>query len=181
MEAVTYLLKWCPFEEELLVHATWLNFEERLQSSFCSVEFFVHKFPNILGEMNMDRLNEEFINYQLLSSQDLSSSLCADSSLRVDCLWGYLRGKKEPGTHILAFSELFRVAEVIMTIPHSNAGEEQIFSLINKNKTPSRSSLQIEGTVSSLITHIEDPLKWEPSQAILEKAKHATRDYNTKN
>ena len=34
----------------------------------------------ILGEMNMDRLNEEFINYQLLSSQDLPSSLCADSS-----------------------------------------------------------------------------------------------------
>ena len=71
-----------------------------------------------------------------------------------------------------------------MTIPHSNAGEERIFSLINKNKTPSRSSLQIEGTLSSLITiktHIEDPLKWEPSPAILEKAKHARRDYNTKN
>ena len=25
VEAVTYLLKWCPFEEELLVHATWLK------------------------------------------------------------------------------------------------------------------------------------------------------------
>ena len=75
VEAVTYLLKWCPFEEELLVHATWLSFEERLLTSFCSVEFFVHKFPNILGEVNMDRLNEEFINYQLLSPQDLPS-LC---------------------------------------------------------------------------------------------------------
>ena len=53
-----------------------------------------------------------------------------------------------------------------MTIPHSNAGEERIFSLINKNNTPTRSSLQIDGTLSSLIiikTHIDNPLKWEPS------------------
>ena len=49
-----------------------------------------------------------------------------------------------------------------MTIPHSNAGEERIFSLINKNNTPTRSSLQIDGTLSSLIiikTHIDNPLK----------------------
>ena len=46
-----------------------------------------------------------------------------------------------------------------MTIPHSNAGEDRIFSLINKNNTPTRSSLQIDGTLSSLIiikTHIDN-------------------------
>ena len=48
-----------------------------------------------------------------------------------------------------------------MTIPHSNAQKERKFSLINKKKTPSRSSLKINGTLSSLITvktHIENPL-----------------------
>ena len=76
---------------------------------------------------------------------------------------------------------LFQVAEVIMTIPHSNAGEERIFSLINKNKTPSRSSLGLDGTLSSLITvktHIEKLLEWKPSASILENAKKATRIYN---
>ena len=34
-----------------------------------------------------------------------------------------------------------------MTIPHSNAGKERIFSLVNKNKTPSRSSLALDGTL----------------------------------
>ena len=53
---------------------------------------------------------------------------------------------------------IFKVAEVIMTIPHSNAGEERIFSLINK--TPS-SSLKLDGTLSSLIvvkTHMHEEL-----------------------
>ena len=61
-----------------------------------------------------------------------------------------------------------------MTIPHSNAGEERIFSLINKNKTPSRSYLHLDDTLSSLVTietHIEKPLEWKPSTSMLENAK----------
>ena len=88
---------------------------------------------------------------------------------------------KKPGTNDLFFGLLFKVAEVVMTIPHSNAGEERIFSLINKNKTPSRSSLQINGTLSSLIivkTHISNPLEWTPPEEMLEIAKGATRAYN---
>ena len=48
-----------------------------------------------------------------------------------------------------------------MTIPHSNAGEEQIFSLINKNKIPSRSSLTLDGSVT-VIDHSESSHQ-EPS------------------
>ena len=88
---------------------------------------------------------------------------------------------KKPGTSELAFGLLFSVAEVVMSIPHSNAGEERIFSFINKNKTPSRSSLKLEGTSSSLIiakTHINNPLTWERSEVIIKKAQVATRTYN---
>ena len=70
-----------------------------------------------------------------------------------------------------------------MTIPYSNAGKERIFSLINKNKTLSRSSLKLDSTLSSLITvktHIENPLKWQPSKTIVEKAKKATKACNDK-
>ena len=90
---------------------------------------------------------------------------------------------EKPGTSSFEFDLLFKVAEVIMTIPHSNAGEERIFSLINKNKTSSRSSLKLHGTLSSLITvktHIEHPLQWHPSKTLLDKAKRATKTYNDK-
>ena len=47
MCGIEYLLKWCPLEEELLTHATWLNFEQRLLNNFLSVEYFVHRYPHI--------------------------------------------------------------------------------------------------------------------------------------
>ena len=90
---------------------------------------------------------------------------------------------KKPGTNSFEFDLLFKIAEAVMTIPHSNAGEERIFSLINKNKTPTRSSLKLDGTLSSLIavkTHIDNPLQWQLSKTLLEKAKKATRAYNDK-
>ena len=99
----------------------------------------------------------------------------------MDLFWGYLKTVKKSGTNILEFYNLFRVANAVLTIQHSNAGEERIFSLINKNKTPSRSSLSLDGTLSSIVTvktHVENPLQWQPSEALLEKAKHATVEYN---
>ena len=86
---------------------------------------------------------------------------------RIDVLWGYLKRLKTPGTSSFEFSLIFKVSEAVMTIPHSNAHEERIFSLINKNKIPSRSSLKIDGTLSSIITvktRIENPLQWKPPQ-----------------
>lgn len=70
-----------------------------------------------------------------------------------------------------------------MTIPHSNAAEERIFSLVNKNKTPTRSSLNADGTLSSLLvvkTHLANLVEWQPSATIINKAKSATKTYNEK-
>ena len=81
-----------------------------------------------------------------------SAKLTPEDPFRVDILWSYLKNIKVPGSNECEFDVLFKVAEVVMTIPYSNAGEERIFSLINENKTPSRSSLSLDGTLSSLIT-----------------------------
>ena len=63
VRATEYLLKWCPFQEELLTHSTWLHFEDRLEKNFLSVEYFVLKYPDILHDVNIDLLNEQFLNY----------------------------------------------------------------------------------------------------------------------
>ena len=90
------------------------------------------------------------MNYQLLVAEDIPAAVKESAGLeedlhQVDNLWGYLRGVKKTGTNSYDL-DLFKVAKVIMTIPHSNA-EERIFSLSNKNKTPSRSSLKLDGTI----------------------------------
>lgn len=185
-----YLLQWCPFSDELLKHATWVDFQQRLDSSFTSVEFFVGSYPDILKNINMDKLNEQFICYQTIDENDIPETIKASCCIsddengklcRMDVMWSYLKGFKVPGTNEPMLDLLFKVAEVILTIPHSNAGEERIFSYINKNKTPSRSSLSLTGTLSSIITvktHINNPLCWKPCERLLVSAKRATVEYN---
>ena len=48
--------------------------------------------------------------------------------------------------------KLFQVTKLILVLPHSNAGEERVFSMVRKNKTTFRSSLSMEGTLSSILT-----------------------------
>ena len=183
--ATEYLLKWCPFQDELLPYVTWIGFEHRLEKTFLSV--VCCWYHNLFSGMDMDKLNEQYLSYQTLVAEDIPVSVkeCAglepQDPYRVDLLWTYLKDVKKPGTSDSEFDLLFKVAEAIMTIPHSNAGEERVFSLINKNKTPSRSSLKLDGTLSSLITvktHIVSPLQWTPSTTVLEKDKRATKVYN---
>ena len=67
--------------------------------------------------------------------------------------------------------------------PHINAGEERVFSLIKQNKTPIRSSLNANGTLSSIIqiklANTDSCIKWKPSKDLLKAAKTATKQYNT--
>ena len=60
------------------------------------------------------------------------------------------------------FDLLFRTTQLITTIRHWNAAEECMFSLINKNKTPSKILYLLDGALSSIIlvkTRIKDQNK----------------------
>ena len=76
-----------------------------------------------------------------------------------------------------------KVAFVVLTLPHSNAEEEQLFSMVTKNKTNFRASLQIDGTLSSILTlkcaDVEPCDSFDPPRDVLETAKKATMAYNT--
>ena len=60
--ALDYLIKWCPIQDEFLSHATWVDFERRTEKSFYSVKFFVHRYEQILCSINIDKLEEQFLN-----------------------------------------------------------------------------------------------------------------------
>ena len=46
----------------------------------------------------------------------------------MDTIWDYLSTVALPGLETLRFSRLSKVAKVVLTIPHSNAAEERVFS-----------------------------------------------------
>lgn len=61
--------------------------------------------------------------------------------------------------------------QLVLVLPHSNAGEEWVFLIIRKNKTPFRPNLGIDKTLPSLLTvkiATEEPChKYEPPPCVI--------------
>lgn len=137
-----------------------------------------------------DSVFDEFVDYQLLEKEEIPQSVWdsakeGDNSApytRVDVIWGFISTMKTGDTCNYRFSQLSRIAKLVLTLPHSNAGEERVFSLVRLNKTPYRSSLNIDGTLSSILTvklhNTESCYQFEPSKEMLDSSKKATWDYN---
>lgn len=70
----------------------------------------------------------------------------------------------------------------MLIIPHSNAGEMNVFSMVKKNKTPFRPNLTLDKTLSGLLTvklGTKEPChKYEPDSSIIAKAVKVTWEYN---
>ena len=100
---------------------------------------------------------------------------------RMDMIWVYLTQMKNTDSS-LHFKLLSQIARLVLVIPHSNVGEERVFSLIRQNKTHNRSSLDANGTLASMIqiklANSDPCTKWEPSKGLLKAAKGATKQYN---
>ena len=98
----------------------------------------------------------------------------------MDVIWAFLGSMKTSNGCSLRFPNLSRVARLIWVLPHSNTGEERVFSIIRFNKTPYCSSLGLDGTLSSILTiklhNVEPCYALEPSNEMLK----ATWQYNQK-
>ena len=121
------------------------------------------------------------MDYPSLTKEEISpetweNAKVGDGSFRMDVVWGFLK------TILPIFSE---IAMSVLVIPHSNAGEERVFSIIRKNKTEFRSRLSLGRSLNSIMiiksTLPESLLKcheWKPPKALLQKCKSATTAYN---
>jgi len=111
---------------------------------FCSVDFFISRFPSILPDsVTLDQVEDEFRMYQTTSF---------DSSIlrkRIDEAWRDISLLKRGGQEV--FANLLAVMLGILVIFHSNADCERVFSLlVTKNKTQSRASLSTD-MISALV------------------------------
>ena len=76
-----------------------------------------------------------------------------------------------------------KVAKLILVIPHSNAEEERVFSLVWKNKTCFRPNLDPDESLASIITcklamEGESVTKFSISDNLISTVKQATTKYN---
>ena len=110
----------------------------------------------------LSKLREEFVDDQLLDDRIVPQSVwdaatilldeeSGDRKYRIDVIWHYLSNMK-CGDGRGRFNRLSKIAKLILVIPHSNAGEERVFSMVKKNKTPFHPSLGLDKTLSGLLT-----------------------------
>lgn len=160
-----YLLTRLPLDSEMLQHAEVADVSLQVQSKMESLRWFLKKFPALLPPGTSSGLiSEQFAVYQ---GTDVSMCLKAESEkdaengkkgggkgesgkkdkeeVRLDEVWRRI-GEVEEGT----FRELSLVMRGMLSLPHSSAHCERIFSCVRKNKTPQRESMSDE-TLGSLL------------------------------
>ena len=99
-----------------------------------------------------------------------------------DRMWHYLSTLKDC-TECQRFARLTKLVKLILVIPHSNAEEERVFSLVRKNKNCFRQNLDVDESLASIITcklamDGESVTKFSISDDIISTAKQATTKYN---
>ena len=94
----------------------------------------------------------------------------------MDMVQGYLRQR---------FPLLSEIALAILAVPHSNAVDERVFSMIRENKTEFRSRLDLFKSLNSamrvkmsLPEQFEPCYHWKLDKELLKKSKSACKAYN---
>ena len=192
-----YAMDRLPLEDELLQHARFVNLDIVEDCMISDVEYFTSHFRSHFkfSPADLNKMQEEFVDLQLLSRSDIPQRVWEEAKVvdedekthyhRMDVIWAYLSQMKTvEGT--IRFSHIAKVARAVLILPHSNAEEERVFSLVTKNKTVFRPNLALDGTLSSLVTvKLASPessvpcYKFEPTDKMLKDAKKATMAYNT--
>ena len=133
---------------------------------------------------------EELVDFQMLETTDIPENVWHAATVvededrryyRMDVLWHYISAMKQPD-HAVRFPRLNKIAKLVLTILHSNAQEERVFSMVRKNKTAFMSSLDPKGTLTSILTIklacTEPAHLFNPPDTLLKQAKEATWKYN---
>ena len=153
----------------------------------------------MLKDLPRDDVFDEFSDYQTMTDECIGEDVFEEAKVidgeqdgesmfhyRMDVLWWHITNQNIPGTASKRFPDLAKVAELVLVLPHSNANEER-FSIVRKNKTESRASLKLDGTLSNLLAmklqypeQVVPCFKWVPEDRLLDSSKKAAALYNAK-
>ena len=150
--------------DEFLKHAGVLNILDQ-KRSFNSVMYLVDALKSYVSvaPAQLTDMEEEFTSLQSMDISDFPKEAVNEATIRIDddrnskvyrigMLWYHLFNMKMPGLQTSKFKIMFSLAQVILSIVHSNAEEETLFSRVRKNLTAQRASLALDDTLSSIMT-----------------------------
>ncbi|XP_050975566.1 uncharacterized protein LOC127171147 isoform X1 [Labeo rohita] len=180
--AVEYAMDKLPLKDALLKHARFIDVQLRAECGVEDALYFVDRFQELLpfqDPKEQDQVSEEFMEYQLMDIALPQDPTVFD----VEEFWGRMSTIKNKVTGLNQFGRLSKIAALVLVLPHSNADAERVFSMVGLNKTSTRNSLSLDGTLSSIMTLKMAGLepncfKWEPTPQMIKESKKATNTYN---
>lgn len=143
ISCLNYIKDNFPVNSDVLLHAEFTRFDKRLDCSFEDVEFFSSKLPL---KCTQDTLRQEFDHYRI---NELPKAV--ESEPRCDRQWHLLLIHKSIDGSF-PYENLARLALNVLSIPHSNAAAERIFSVVRKNRNECR-SLMSNDTLNTLLVN----------------------------
>ena len=114
---------------------------------------------SLLQHNSPQHLQEVFVDYQLMESSEVPGAVWEAALIknddgtqyfRMDIVWAHLASMSSPDG-MPRFSKLEKVAKLVLTLSHSNAEEERLFSMVRKNKSAFRPNINLDGTLSSIL------------------------------
>lgn len=173
-----YMRNKFPYDSELLLHAEVANVSTFENASFESVKYFVERFSILRGgkslEEILDALQIEFNAFQIF---DVSPYVNFEN--RIDVQWSSI-GEIKNAANRLKFPHLTKVMMLILSIPHSNAESERVFSQVRKIRTEYRSSMSNIALEKLLITKSRQTTTCYETvfdSKFLDKAKSCTKEF----
>ena len=133
-----------PIKDEFFKHVRFLNFYDQ-KCTFESVLSVTEKLKHYeqFATQQLNEFEQEFLLLQSITLDDLPNDILQEAAIRadtdvnnityrIDVLWYYLSKENIPRTNKSKFDNLIKLAKVILSIIHSNAEEESVFSRIRK-------------------------------------------------
>ena len=123
-----YVISKFPLDDEVLLHARVANPNNRMEVTYSSLSFFVKRFKFM--EEALDELEVEFAQFQIDKLENVSLDKRSDEA------WVDIAGIRDKSTGQLKYVHLPKVMLAILSLPHSNADDERIFSLVRISSKP---------------------------------------------
>lgn len=148
IEAAKQIKQRFPIDDDILKCLNILNPDTINSTSASTVVGLAKKFPNIVSDNELERIDSEWREIQFMEPRELPSS-SSEHRRDVVAFWGTINQMTDTSGEY-RFPTVSRLMTSLLSLPHSNAEVERIFSQVALTKTKLRNSLK-SSTLDSIL------------------------------
>ena len=175
IEAALQIKKRFPIDDPILKSLTFLNPDTIDSTNSKEVISLASKFPNIVIESELEKLDHEWRELQFLDPDDLPNF----SERRKDIVsfWGSLSQMIDTSGES-RFPTVSKLTKSLLSLPHSNADVERVFSQVVLIKTKTRNSLKSHTLDAVLMTKqsLSSCIQFKPDKSMYKRMNSSIYD-----